>query len=86
MEAYQVRYMKEYNDLCERYKKLLKFIRKAECGELDFELNCPLELLKEQADVMKRYIDILLYRDKYEGIGLVEYNFNIMHGDEYGIY
>jgi hypothetical protein len=78
--------MKEYNDLCERYKKLLKLIRKAEYGELDFELNCPLELLKEQADVMKRYIDILLCRDKYEGVGLVEYNFNIMYGDEYGIY
>ena len=75
MEAYQVRYMKEYDDLCERYKKLLKLIRKAEY-----------ELLKEQADIMKRYIDILLRRDKYEGIGLVEYNFNIMHGDDYGIY
>lgn len=86
MEAYQVRCMKEYNDLCERYKKLLKLIRKAEYGELDFELNCPLELLKEQADIMKRYIDILLYRDKYEKIGLIEYNFNIIHGDEYGIY
>ena len=86
MEAYQVRYMKEYNDLCERYKKLLKLIRKAEYGELDFELNCPLELLKEQADIMKRYIDILLYRDKYEKIGLIKYNFNIIYGDEYGIY
>ena len=86
MEAYQVRYVDEYNKLCDKYGKLLRLLRKADTGQLDFKLNCPIELLKEQADVMKRYIDILLCRDKYEGIGLVEYNFNIMHGDEYGVY
>ena len=86
MEAYQVRYMKEYNELCSRYKKILNIIRKAEYNELDFTLNCPLELLKEQADIMKRYIDILLHRDKYEQIGLKEYNYTIEYGDDYGIY
>lgn len=86
MEAYQVRYMNEYNELCNRYKKILNIIRKAEYDELDFTLNCPLELLKEQADIMKRYIDILLHRDKYEQVGLKEYNYTIEYGDNYGIY
>lgn len=86
MEAYQVRFLNEYNELCKRYKKLLNIIRKAEYNELNFELNCPLELLKEQADIMKRYIDILLYRDKYEQVGLKEHNYTIEYGDEYGRY
>jgi hypothetical protein len=86
MEAYQVRYVDEYNKLCDKYGKLLKLLRKADMGELDFELNCPIELLKEQADVMKRYIDIMLARDKYEKVGLTHYNFNILYGEEYGVY
>lgn len=86
MEAYQVRFLKEYNELCDRYSKLLKLLRKIEFDNIDFELNCPLELLKEQADIMKRYIDVLLRRDEYEKVGLTHYNFNIMYGDKYGVY
>lgn len=71
MEAYQVRYMKEYDELCMRYMKLNAIIKKAEEGTLDFELNCPLELLKEQADVMWRYIEILWERSEYEKVDLV---------------
>ena len=86
MEVYQVRYVDEYNKLCDKYGKLLRLLRKADIGQLDFELNCPIELLKEQADVMKRYIDILVRRADYEKVELTKYNFNIMHGDEYGVY
>lgn len=86
MEVYQARYIDEYNKLCERYGKLLTLLRKADMGQLDFELNCPIELLKEQADIMKRYIDILVRRADYEKVELTKYNFNIMHGDEYGVY
>ena len=86
MEAYQVRYMDEYNKLCDRYGNLLRILRKADANELDFELNCPIELLKEQADIMACYIDVLLRRAKYEGVELTHYNFNIMYGDEYGKY
>ena len=86
MEAYQVRFLKEYQELCDRYGKLLKMLRNADLGILDFKLNCPLELLKEQADIMARYINVLLERDKYENVGLPHYNFNIMYGDEYGQY
>ena len=71
MEAYQVRYMKEYDELCTRYMKLNALLKKADEGTLDFELNCPLELLKEQADVMWRYIEILWERSEYEKVDLV---------------
>ena len=86
MEVYQVRYVDEDNKLCDKYGKLLRLLRKADIGQLDFKLNCPIELLKEQADVMKRYIDILVRRADYEKVELTKYNFNIMHGDEYGVY
>jgi len=86
MEAYQERYVNEYEQLCDKYGKLLKILRKIDSNSLEFELNCPVELLKEQADVMLRYIDVLLRRAKYEGIKLTHYNFNIMYGDEYGQY
>ena len=70
MEAYQVRYVKEYGELCVKYMKLNALLTKAEKGQLDFELNCPLELLKEQADVMWRYIVILWERSQYEKVDL----------------
>ena len=86
MEAYQFRFLREYNELIEKYGKLLKLLRAADMGELDFKLNCPIELLKEQADIMKKYIDVMLARDKYEKVGLTHYNFGMLHGDEYGVY
>jgi hypothetical protein len=69
-KAHQIRYIKEYDDLCMRYMKLNSIIDKAEKGILEFELNCPLELLKEQADVMWRYIEILWERSVYEKVDL----------------
>ena len=86
MEAYQERYVNEYEQLCDKYGKLLKILRKIDSDSLEFNLNCPIELLKEQADVMSRYIDVLLRRAKYEGVELTHYDFRIMHSDEYGKY
>lgn len=86
MEAYQVRFLAEYQQLCEKYGKLLKILRDVDSESLDFQLNCPVELLKEQADIMSRYIDVLLRRATYENVELPHYNFNIMYGDEYGKY
>ena len=68
MEDYKDRMQKEYNELKDRYIKLSKFILKAEKGELDFELSCPLILLKQQRNVMKRYLDILEKRCIIEGV------------------
>ena len=50
MEAYQVRYLKEYQELCERYGKLLKMLRDIDLGIIDFKLKCPIELLKDSTD------------------------------------
>ena len=68
MEDYKERMQKEHNELRDRYIKLCKIILKAEKGDLDFELTCPLILLKQQRNVMKRYLDILEKRCCLEGI------------------
>lgn len=68
MKDYQERMKIEYDELKDRYIKLNQIIIKAEKGELDFELSCPLILLKQQRNVMKRYLDILEKRSFYEGI------------------
>lgn len=70
MKDYQERMKKEYDELKDRYIKLNQIIIKAEKGELEFELSCPLILLKQQRNVMKRYLDILEKRGFYEGIEL----------------
>ena len=85
MKSYQVRMYNEYVQLCERYKKLINILKRADDKTLDFVLNTPLELLKEQADVMKRYIDILKKRSLYEHMELPEFDFYIDGGEEYGI-
>lgn len=71
MEAYQVRFVKEYDNLVARYVKLNNLIKKAEDGIFDFELNCPIELLKEQSEIMWRYIEILWERSAYEKVDLI---------------
>ena len=72
MKDYQVRMWKEYRDLRDKYKKLHRMIVKAEAGTLDFTLNCPLELLKEQANYMGNYLRILEIRAEIEKINLFE--------------
>lgn len=86
MEAYQVRFVDEYQQLCNKYGKLLKILRDIDLGLSDFQPRCPIELLKEQADIMACYIDVLLRRATYENIELPHYNFQMMRGDEYGKY
>lgn len=86
MKSYQVRMYDEYYTLCDRYRKLIRILRDYDIGQLKFTPNCPIELLKEQADVMKRYIDILLECSKYEDMELKEFEFRIEHGEDYGIY
>ena len=70
MEDYKIRMKKEYVDLKERYVKLQKILVAHKSGTLDFELNCPISLLKRQAHVMKDYLDILEQRAIIEGVEL----------------
>ena len=71
MQAYQVRYINEYKELCERYMKLNRMLDKYDRGTLEFELNCPVELLRAQSEVMWKYIEILWNRADYEGVDLM---------------
>lgn len=71
-EDYKVRFVKEYNELKERYGKLHKMIVKAEAETLDFEPDCPLDLLKQQAKAMGEYLHILEIRAEIERIDINE--------------
>ena len=67
---YIERMKKEYSDLKEKYDKLHKMIIKYEAGTLGFTLDCPLELLKEQASYMGNYLRVLEVRAETEHIVL----------------
>ena len=71
-EDYKVRFVKEYKELKERYGKLHKMIVKAEAGTLDFEPDCPLDLLKQQAKAMGEYLQILEIRAEIEKVNINE--------------
>lgn len=60
----------EYKQLKERYDKLHNMIVKYEAGTLEFTPNCPLDLLKEQAAAMGKYLYVLEVRAQIEGIDL----------------
>ena len=69
-EAYKERMAEEYRQLKERYDKLHKILTKTEAGTLDFTLNCPVDLLKEQKRHMGNYLYCLEVRAEIEGIEL----------------
>ena len=71
MEEYKERMVKEYTELRERYTKLHKMLIKHDAGQLEFKINCPIGLLREQASIMDRYLNILEMRaiiERVEGI------------------
>ncbi len=70
MEDYKQRTAAEYAELKERYGKLHRMIVKHDAGTLEFELNCPIGLLREQKEVMGRYLNILEIRAEIEKIDL----------------
>lgn len=66
MEAYQVRLIKEFEDVYTRFKKLFAFVKTID--NKSYNYDTPLELFLEQLDVMFRYLEILQKRFDYEGI------------------
>lgn len=66
MQAYQVRMMKEFEDVYIRFQKLFTFVKSVNNESYNYET--PLELLLEQLDIMMRYMRILEKRFRYEGI------------------
>ena len=69
MEDYKNRMAEEYRQLKDRHDKLHKMLVRFDAGKLEFELNCPVGLLREQASVMERYLYILETRAVFENIG-----------------
>lgn len=67
---YKERFIAEYKQTKIRYEKLHKMIVKYEAGTLDFTPTCPIELLKEQASYMGKYLYILEVRAQLEGVNL----------------
>ena len=66
MQTYQVRMVKEFEDVYIRFQKLFAFVKSVNNKSYNYET--PLELLLEQLDIMMRYMRILEKRFKYEGI------------------
>lgn len=67
---YKERFRAEYHQTKIRYEKLHRMIVKYEAHTLDFEPDCPIELLKEQAQHMGRYLFTLEVRAEIEDIEL----------------
>lgn len=70
MEDWQRRFIDEYNALKDKYTKLHKMVVKYEAGTLEFEPNCPLDLLQQQKAAMGQYLYCLELRAEIERIEL----------------
>ena len=69
---YRDRFKAEYYQTRIRFEKLRTMLDKYQAGTLDFEPDCPIDLLKEQSDYMLQYLRCLEIRSAIEGIKLQE--------------
>ena len=69
---YKQRFVAEYVQTKIRYDKLHAMLVKADAGTLEFTPTCPLDLLKEQAAHMGRYLYCLEVRAQIEDVTLPE--------------
>ena len=69
-DNYKDRFRAEYYQTKERYQRLHLMIIKYEAGTLDFQPDCPLELLKRQAKAMGEYLYVLEMRAQIETVDL----------------
>ena len=69
---YKERFKGEYFQLKIRYEKLTNMINKYDLKTLDFEPDCPIDLLRVQARQMWEYMKTLEMRARYEHIDLEE--------------
>lgn len=70
MDDYKQRMADEYAALKDKYTKLHKMLVKYDAGKLDFELNCPVDLLRRQAKAMGEYLYVLEIRAEIEDVSL----------------
>lgn len=71
-DDYKERFKAEYYQTKIRLKKLDDLIEKYNNGKLEFELDCPIELLMEQDKYMYNYLRILKIRANTEHIEIEE--------------
>ena len=67
---YKDRMRNEYIELKDKYDKLHRMLVKYDAGKLDFTPTCPIELLREQASTMGKYLYILEMRALIEEVEL----------------
>lgn len=67
---YKERMRNEYIELKDKYDKLHRMLVKYDAGKLDFTPTCPIELLREQAAKMGKYLYILETRALIEEVEL----------------
>ena len=67
---YKERFKAEIRQLEIRVEKLFAIIEKHRKGKLEFELNCPFEILEGQFILMRNTLGIMRQRAKIEGIVL----------------
>ena len=67
---YKERLRNEYIELKDKYEKLHRMLVMHDAGKLDFNPLCPIELLREQAATMGKYLYILETRALIEGVEL----------------
>jgi len=70
VEDYKQRMIEEYQQTKARYQKLHKMLVKHDAGTLDFTPTCPIGLLRDQAEIMGRYLYTLEVRAEIEGVDL----------------
>lgn len=67
---YKDRFITEYKELKSRLDKLHKMIIKYKAETLDFESDCPIEVLEDQEYYMREYLKVLEIRAEIEKINL----------------
>lgn len=67
---YKDRFRAEYAQVKIRYDKLKSILDSYSDGSISFKPNCPAFMLKDQLDIMKKYIKILEDRALCERIDL----------------
>ena len=70
MEDYKERMIEEYKFIKDKAEKLHSMCVKFDASTLDFELKCPIGLLRNQESIMRDYLRILEVRAEIEGIGI----------------
>ena len=67
---WQQRFLLEYEELADRAEKLQAMLDKYDAGELGFQPQTPIGLLRAQLSIMSAYMAILEERAEFEDIDL----------------